>query len=126
MRNAALVLGIIGGIIGMMVGFFGYGWAEFGNWFVANTGVGADQLGTADEQQQTKVISLVAPILGIAGGAMARSHPMVGAGLLLVSAAGMLWGFGFGVFTMFPIAMCGLAGVFCLLGIATGRDENVP
>lgn len=26
MRNAALVLGIIGGIIGMIVGFFGYGY----------------------------------------------------------------------------------------------------
>ena len=33
MRNAALTLGVIGGIIGMIVGFFSYGYVEFINWF---------------------------------------------------------------------------------------------
>ncbi len=33
MRNAALILGIIGGILGMFVGFFGYGYTEFINYF---------------------------------------------------------------------------------------------
>ena len=28
MRNAALILGIIAGLIGMIVGLFGYGYAE--------------------------------------------------------------------------------------------------
>ena len=28
MRNAALVLGLIGGLIGMLVGFFSYGYIE--------------------------------------------------------------------------------------------------
>ncbi|MEO0995746.1 MAG: hypothetical protein AAFX62_18350, partial [Pseudomonadota bacterium] len=69
MRSAALVLGVIGGIIGMIVGFFGYGWAEFGSWVVTETGLGAEQLGTAEEQQETKIVSIAAPILGIAGGA---------------------------------------------------------
>lgn len=125
MRNAALVLGLIGGIVGMIVGFFGYGWAEFGSWFVENTGVGADQIGTPEEQQEAKIVSLAAPILGIAGGAMARSQPLVGAVLMLASAYGMYWGFGFGVFTMFPIAMCALGGLLGLVGLATGRDEDI-
>ena len=33
MRNAALILGIIGGIVGMVVGFFGYGFAVLGEMF---------------------------------------------------------------------------------------------
>lgn len=125
MRNAALVLGILGGLLGMVVGFFGYGWAEFGSWFVEQTGVGADHLGTTEEQEETKLISLVAPILAIAGGSMARSHPSLGAVLLILSTLGMFYGFGFGIFTMFPIAMCGLASLFAVLGILTGRDEEI-
>lgn len=126
MRSAALVLGVIGGIIGMIVGFFGYGWAEFGSWFVTETGLGADQLGTPDEQQETKIVSIAAPILGIAGGAMSGSQPLTGAILMGVSAYGMYWGFGFGVFTMFPIAMCAIGCLLALAGVGLGRDENIP
>lgn len=125
MRNAALVLGVIGGIVGMVVGFFAFGWAEFGSWFVSETGLGAEQLGSEEERDQTKAISLGAPILGIAGGAMAGSQPLLGAVLMGASAYGMYWGFGFGVFTMFPIAMCGLGAILALGGVARGRDENV-
>ncbi|MEM9736143.1 MAG: hypothetical protein AAF908_06015, partial [Pseudomonadota bacterium] len=114
MRNAALVLGVIGGIVGMVVGFFAFGWAEFGSWFVSETGLGAEQLGSEEERDQTKAISLGAPILGIAGGAMAGSQPLLGAVLMGASAYGMYWGFGFGVFTMFPIAMCGLGAILAL------------
>ena len=32
MRNAALILGIIGGVVGMIVGFFSYGYTEFIDW----------------------------------------------------------------------------------------------
>ena len=40
--------------------------------------------------------------------------PAIGGGLLLASAAGMSFAFGYGVFTMFPIAMAGLGGVLAL------------
>ncbi len=33
MRNAALVLGLIGGLWAMIVGFFVYGYVEFVDWF---------------------------------------------------------------------------------------------
>lgn len=115
MRNAALVLGIIGGIIGMIVGFFSYGYTEAIDW--ANSEL--DNVPTWLEQVENvgviRFASLFAPLLAIAGGAMARSQAMVGGIMMLLSSAGMTYAFGFGVFTMFPIAMCALGGALAIL-----------
>jgi len=110
MRNAALTLGVIGGIIGMIVGFFSYGYVEFIDWF----GEIDDIAGQVRNPALIKAASLLAPLLAIAGGAMARSQAVMGGALMLISAAGMFYAFGFGVFTMFPIAMAGLGGVLAL------------
>ena len=119
MRNAALVLGIIGGILGMIVGFFGYGYATFIDTF----GEVPDIASQVDNPDLIKAASIISPILALAGGAMARARALWGGIFLLMSAAGMYYAFGFGVFTMFPIALCGLGGV---LAIAAGRpDEEV-
>ncbi len=91
MRNAALVLGIIGGIIGMIVGFFSFGYVEFINWF----GEIEDLAHQVDNAALIQAVSLFSPLLAIAGGAMSRSQAMVGGALMLVSAAGMYWAFGF-------------------------------
>ena len=117
MKNAAMVLGIIGGIVGMIVGFFVYGWVVFTDFF--NNEV-ADVIEESANAGRWQVVGLIAPILAIAGGAMSIKQPIVGAALMFASAAGMYWGLGFGVFTMFPIAMCGLAGV---LGMAGMRES---
>lgn len=118
MRNSALILGIIGGIIGMIVGFFSYGYTElieaFGEW--DNLAEQVDHVG------RIRAISLLAPILAIAGGAMARSRARIAGGLMIVSAAAMYWGFGFNFATMFPIAMVGLGGVLALA--ATQPDSH--
>ncbi len=113
MRNAALVLGIIAGIWGMLVGFFGYGYTEFIAWFgeVPNL---AEQV---DHPGRVRLLGLLAPVLAIAGGAMARSQARAGGIMLIVSAAGMHWAFGFNVFTMFPITLAGLGGVLALLAL---------
>jgi hypothetical protein len=118
MRNSALILGIIGGIVGMIVGFFSYGYTEVVN-AVGDVGGLFSQV---DNVERVRAVSLISPILAIAGGAMARSRAVIGGGLMLVSAAGMYWGFGFGAFTMFPIAMVGLGGVLALT--ATKPDEH--
>ncbi|MDJ0631236.1 MAG: hypothetical protein QNJ44_23480 [Rhodobacter sp.] len=110
MRNAALTLGVIGGIIGMIVGFFSYGYVEFIDWF----GEIEDIAGQVDNPALIKAASLLAPLLAIAGGAMARSRAVIGGVCMLLSAGGMYYAFGFGVFTMFPIAMAGLGGVLAL------------
>jgi len=117
MKNAAMVLGIIGGVVGMIVGFFGYGWTEVAGWFSDTTnGLSDKAIGTVDNPERIRFVSLFAPTLAIAGGAMSPGRPLFGAVLMLLSAAGMYWGFHFNVFTMFPIAMCLVAGVLGLVG----------
>ena len=110
MRNAALVLGIIGGIWAMVVGFFGYGYTTF----IEQNGEAGDLLTQVDHPFVIKSASFLAPVLAIAGAAMARSLNLVAGGLLLASAVAIWLAFGFGVFTMFPIAMCGLGGILAL------------
>lgn len=115
MRNAALVLGIIGGIVGMIVGFFSYGWTELVDWLNARPDVPDDIVQQVENVRLIRAVSLMSPLLAIAGGAMARSQAIAGGVLMLVSAAGMWHAFGFGVFTMFPIAMCALGGLLAIL-----------
>ncbi len=117
MRNAALVLGIIAGVTGMIVGFFSYGYTAAVEHFGALEGV-AEQV---RDVQLIRVTSVLAPMLAIAGGAMARARALWGGILLLLSAAGMYYAFGFNVFTMFPIAFAGLAGV---LALAAGKPDE--
>lgn len=119
MRNAALILGIIGGILGMFVGFFGYGYVEL----VERYGEVPDIARQVENPGVFQLISILSPILALAGGAMARSRALWAGILLLISAGGMYYAFGFGVFTMFPIALTGLGGI---LAVAAGRpDEEV-
>lgn len=117
MRNAALVLGIIGGLIAMVIGFFGYGYTEIVR---ANAEVG-DVFGTFDNESLVRAASFLAPLLAIAGGAMARIRALWGGGLLVISAALMYFAFGFSVFTMFPIGFCLLGG---LLALAAGKPDE--
>ncbi|MGB5560462.1 MAG: hypothetical protein WBN04_20910 [Paracoccaceae bacterium] len=116
MRNAALVLGILGGMLGMIVGFFTYGYTEFIEWYGAVPEV-AEQV---DNVRLIRATALLAPLLAIAGGAMARAKAVPGGILMLASAIGMYNGFGYGVFTMFPIALCLVGGVLAL--VATQPD----
>ncbi|SEQ61078.1 hypothetical protein [Thalassovita taeanensis] len=117
MRNAALMLGVIGGIIGMIVGFFSYGYTEVIDRYGEIEGL-AQQVRNVD---LIRGASFLAPLLAIAGGAMARVRALWGGGLMLLSAAGMFFAFGFNVFTMFPIGFCGLGG---LLAIAAGQPDE--
>lgn len=117
MRNAALVLGILGGILGMIVGFFSYGYTEAIDYFGEVEGL-AEQVSNPDLIRNT---SLLAPLLALAGGAMARARALWGGVLLLAASAAMYHAFGFNVFTMFPLAMTGLAGV---LAIAAGKPDE--
>ena len=121
MRNAALILGVVGGIVGMVVGFFAYGFAALAEIWEAFFRA-AEELGAGHVVQDpavSKLIALCAPIAAIAGGAMAPSRPAIGSLLLVFSALGMYWGFDFNVFTMFPIAMSAVAGLFALAGALT-------
>lgn len=117
MRNAALILGLIGGLWAMAVGFFVYGYIAFIDWF----GEIPDLARQVEDPALFRTVAIVSPLLAIAGGAMARARALWGGLLMLAAAGGIHYAFGFGVFTMFPIAFCGLAGV---LAIAAGKPDE--
>ncbi|WP_338548585.1 hypothetical protein [Roseovarius phycicola] len=117
MRNAALVLGIIGGVLALFVGFFSFGYTEVIREYGEIEGV-AEQV---DREGLIRAVSFLAPILAIAGGAMARVRALWGGILMLLSAALMGYAFGFGVFTMFPIGFTALGG---LLAVAAGKPDE--
>lgn len=117
MRNAALTLGIIAGVIGMIVGFFSYGYTEAVNRFGEVEGL-AEQL---ENVGLIRAVSVLGPLLAIAGGAMAKARALWGGVLLILSAGAMFYAFGFNVFTMFPIAFAGLGG---LIALAAGRPDE--
>ena len=112
-----MVLGVIAGVIGIFVGFFSYGYTEvIDRW--------GEVEGLAEQVERVGLVrfmAIVAPLLALAGGAMAKARALWGGVLLLASAGGMYSAFDWNVFTMFPIAMAGLAG---LLALAAGKPDE--
>ena len=117
MRNAALTLGLIGGLIGLVVGFFSFGYTEAIDRFGEIDGL-ASQVG---DVTMVRAASFLGPLLAIAGAAMSKTRALWGGVLMLVSAALMYHGFGFNVFTLFPIGFCAVAG---LLALAAGKPDE--
>lgn len=117
MRNAALILGIIAGLMGMFVGLFGYGYAELSE---QHTEVG-DIFGVFENPGFIRFASFAAPLLAIAGGAMAKVRALWGGILMIVASALFYMAFGFNVGTMFPIGFAALGG---LLAVAAGKPDE--
>jgi hypothetical protein len=82
MRNAALVLGVIAG---MIVGFFSIGYVAVVEKFGEIEGL-AEQVAHVD---LVRIMSVLAPMLALAGGAMAIARALWGGILLMLSAFGM-------------------------------------
>ena len=117
MRLAALVLGVVGGLFAMLIGFFSYGYTELASQHAAF----AETFGAVENADLIRTASFLAPLLAIAGGAMAPARALWGGALLLIAGGLIYYAFGFGVFTMFPIGFCLTAG---LLAIAAGRPDE--
>lgn len=117
MRNAALMLGIIAGLFGMVVGFFSFGYVALTESY---SEVG-DALGVVSNPELVKAASFLGPLLAIAGGAMAKARALWGGMAMILSAGLMYAAFGFGFGTMFPIGFAALGG---LLAIAAGKPDE--
>ena len=117
MRNAAGMLGIIGGLIGILVGLFGFGYAELSE---RHSEVG-EVFGFLENPGFIRFASFIAPLLAIAGGAMAKARALWGGVLMLISAFFFYSAFGFNVGTMFPIGFVALGGI---LGIAASKPDE--
>jgi hypothetical protein len=72
-----------------------------------------------------RTVAILSPLMAIAGAAMARARALWGGILMLLAAGGIYHAFGFGVFTMFPIAFCGLAGVLALAAGNPTRKRRI-
>ena len=117
MRNAASVLGIIGGIMALFVGFASYGYTEAIDRFGEVEGLA----GQVENVQLIRIVSFLAPLLAIAGGAMARIRALWAGLLLLTAAGGMYYAFDLNVFTIFPVGFIAAAG---LMALAAGRPDE--
>lgn len=62
MRNAALVLGVIGGVIGLMIGFFSYSYTEV----VARFGEVEGLARQVENVGLIRIASFLSPLLAIA------------------------------------------------------------
>lgn len=117
MRNAALTLGLIGALLGLLVGFFSFGYTEIAGRHEEIV----ELFGNFDNVALIRTASILGPILGIAGAAMSRARALWGGVLMLAGTALMYTAFGLGIFTTIPIAMTGVAGIIAL---AAGRPDE--
>ena len=117
MRKAAFVLGLIGGLLALFMGMVSFGYTEalyhFGEW--------TDVAELPENVDLIRAMSVLAPVVAIAGAAMAPSRALWGGIALGLATAGLYWAFGIGFFSIFPIAMCGIAA---MLALAAGRPDE--
>lgn len=116
MRNAAMVLGLIAGLVGMIVGLFGFGYAE-----LSEARPVVNDIFALENPTFIRIASFLAPLLTIAGGAMAKDRALWGGGLMIAGAALFYAAFGFNVGTMFPIGFAALGGI---LAVAAGKPDE--
>lgn len=117
MRNAAAALGMIGGILALFMGIVSFGYTEL----TAREEVrNFDFLPLPENPELLQAMSVIAPILAIAGAGMARYRALWGGILMLVAAIAIYTTFT-NFFAIFPAALCGLAAIFA---IAAGQPDR--
>ncbi len=117
MRNSATALGMIGGILALVIGIISFGYTEI----TAREEIrNLDFLPLPENPQLLRAVSVIAPLLAIAGAGMARYRALWGGLLMLVAAVAIYTTFST-FFAIFPAAMCGLAAI---LAIAAGRPDT--
>ncbi|MCG6882863.1 MAG: hypothetical protein LJE62_03805 [Silicimonas sp.] len=117
MRNSATALGMIGGILALIMGMISFGYTEL----TAQEQVrNLDFLPLPDNPGLLRAMSVIAPMLAIAGAGMARYRALWGGVLMLLAALAIYTTFS-NFFAIFPAAMCGLAAI---LAMAAGRPDK--
>jgi hypothetical protein len=97
MLIGALILGLLRGIFGLLIGLFGY------------------TIGGIAGAGGLQILSMAVPIASIVGGGMAKAKPVIGGGLMLLSAIGMFLIFGFNFFTAIPLILSAVGGALALV-----------
>lgn len=104
MKTGALVLGIIGGLIALLYGTFGYGVGSF----LSSAG--------AQEGGIMKLLSVGLPIAALVGAGMVKARPAAGALLMGGSAIALIAILGFNFFSLIPVVLLGLGALLGIMG----------
>ena len=99
MKIAALILGILGGLVSLSYGLLGFGLGS-----IVQGGGGL------------KFVSIAVPIAALVGAGLSLSKPMVAAILMGASAVVFVLVIGFNVFSLVPVLLLGLGALFAFLG----------
>ncbi len=110
MATPALLLGILGGLVGLYLGLNVYGFASA---LIAE--IAAGNILTA--------CALLIPLFSIVGGILVRSKPAIAAVLMMSAGMGMLLIFGVGWVALLPAAMS-IAGAGLAMFIVTLEQES--
>lgn len=120
MRNAAAALGLVGGLLALLMGMVSFGYTEA----IYRLGEVPDLAELPANVDAVRAMSVLAPILAIAGAAMAKYRALWGGIGLALAAAGLYWAFGIGFFSIFPITMCGLAAILALAAFRPDEPKS--
>lgn len=105
------VLGIIGGLIALLVGAIGH--SATGMLGSLAAGVGYSE-GEAS-MQYYGVMSLALPIVGLVGAGLSFQQGKLGAALMAISAAGILFVFGAGALSLICAVLLGVGAALAFL-----------
>ena len=118
--KAGAILGMIGGVLALIVGAIGYS---------ASTAIGslASEIGHqegASSMQFYRLMSVVLPIVGLFGAGLTFKNPYLGASLMGMSAAGILFSFGVGIFSIICATLLGIGAIFAFLDTQKGPYQQ--
>jgi hypothetical protein len=91
MKIGALILGILGGLVALAIGFFGFALGSM-----------------SSDGGALKIVSLVVPIAALVGAGMVMSKPFVGSLLMGGSAVALILILGFNSFSLIPVVLLAL------------------
>ncbi len=118
--KAGMILGIIGGVIALLVGAVGYSASSaLGS---LSSGIGYEP--GASSAQFYSIMSLVLPVAGLLGGGIVGRNAQIGAGLMGLSAVGILWAFGLSFLSIVPAVLLGLGAFLVLSEGESSSHEN--
>lgn len=109
--KGGMILGIIGAVISLLVGAVGYSASStLGSWASA-----VEYQEGAASMQFYAIMSIVLPIVGLVGSGITSKNAKLGAALMGVSAVGILWAFGIGIFSIICSVLLGVGSVLVFL-----------
>lgn len=104
MKVAALIFGIIGGLISILFGMLGHALGGLANY------------GSAGSGSFLRLLSVGLPILALVGAGIVINKPVNGAIFMAVAALGLMMILGFNFVSMFPIMLLGVGALLGFLG----------